>query len=380
MSFQPLVPVAGFGGWKFLNRTMEAQQATFNKSPALQRDIEYFQKEIGKVKNADELVSDRRLLRVALGAFGLQDDLDNRFFIKKVLNEGTTEPKSLANRLADKRYLEFAKAFGFSDPVPSKANEFADRITEAYKTLKPEMVKENTTDFQKDMEFFRQEIGAIGSAAELVQRPRLLRIALTPFGLEDEAGKKSFLTQVMNSNTSDPKSLANQLTDKRYLELTKTFGFGEPVIATDRSSAFSDKIVAAYKARQFEEAVGNTDQNLRIGLATRRDLKELALKTSSEDTKWFGILGSAPLRKVFETTFGLPKSFGSLDLDLQLATMKQKAGRMFGENSVSQFSDTGKMETLVQKFLIRADLQSTSQQFSGGSAALQLLQSTRMGG
>jgi hypothetical protein len=61
-------------------------------------------------------VGDRRLLEVALGAFGLDDDIRNRFFIRKVLEEGTTSPsRRFANRLSDKRYLALAETFGFGD-------------------------------------------------------------------------------------------------------------------------------------------------------------------------------------------------------------------------------------------------------------------------
>jgi hypothetical protein len=76
------------------------------------RATDYFKENINKVTSAEELVSDRRLLEVALGAFGLQDDINNKFFIQKILEEGTTAEDSLANRFADSRYVEFSKAFG----------------------------------------------------------------------------------------------------------------------------------------------------------------------------------------------------------------------------------------------------------------------------
>jgi hypothetical protein len=58
-------------------------------------------------------VSDRRLLQVALGAFGLEEDINNRFFIQKILEDGTRADDALSNRLSDKRYREFSQAFGF---------------------------------------------------------------------------------------------------------------------------------------------------------------------------------------------------------------------------------------------------------------------------
>ena len=101
--FQPLVPTGGLAGWRFLQRTYDTQFEAFNQSVSLQRDTDYFRENIGQVTTAEALVSDRRLLSVALGAFGLQDDVDNRYFIRKVLEEGSVNEDALAVRFADRR-------------------------------------------------------------------------------------------------------------------------------------------------------------------------------------------------------------------------------------------------------------------------------------
>ncbi len=112
MSFQPVLTSGGLTGWRFLQRTYESQLDVFSKSALRQREGAYFTEKIGTVKSAADLVADRRLLGVALGAFGLQGDLPNRFFIRKILEDGTSSRDALANRLSDKRYLEFSRAFG----------------------------------------------------------------------------------------------------------------------------------------------------------------------------------------------------------------------------------------------------------------------------
>ena len=111
--FQPIVPADGLAGWRFLQRTYDVQAEAFNKSTVIQRDTEYFAEKISEVTSAEDLVADRRLLTVALGAFGLQDDLNNRYFIQKVLEEGTASNDTLAMRLSDTRYRNLSDAFGF---------------------------------------------------------------------------------------------------------------------------------------------------------------------------------------------------------------------------------------------------------------------------
>ncbi|MBO9447666.1 DUF1217 domain-containing protein [Ruegeria sp. R14_0] len=113
MTFQPVIPSGGLVGWRFLQRTYDAQLESFSTSAVNKRDSEYFLENIKKVQTAEDLVSDRRLLQVALGAFGLEGDLDNRFFIQKILSDGTKAEDALSNRLSDKRYRQFSDAFGF---------------------------------------------------------------------------------------------------------------------------------------------------------------------------------------------------------------------------------------------------------------------------
>lgn len=136
MTYTPAVPLGGYAGWTFLKRTYDTQTRAFQASPDLKRDEDYFRAKIGSVKTAEQLVSDRRLMRVALGAYGLDNDINNKFFIRKVLEDGTLKDGALANRLADKQYRALSAGFGFGDfSVPrTQLSDFADKTLAAYKT------------------------------------------------------------------------------------------------------------------------------------------------------------------------------------------------------------------------------------------------------
>jgi len=99
MSFQPIIPLAGVAGWQYIQRTQETQQEAYSQSPIQKREIEYFRENISKATTAEELVSDRTLLKVALGAFGLDDDLNKQAYVRKVLEEGTDADDAFANRM-----------------------------------------------------------------------------------------------------------------------------------------------------------------------------------------------------------------------------------------------------------------------------------------
>ncbi len=135
MPFAPVVPFGGLAGWQVLERTLGRQQEQFNKSPDLQREIDYFKENIGNVTSTAEFVGDRRLLAVALGAFGLSGEINKQAFVRKVLDEGTVDPQSFANRLGNTDYLEFAKTFSFGNeggfvPTTNRINDIADKSLE----------------------------------------------------------------------------------------------------------------------------------------------------------------------------------------------------------------------------------------------------------
>ena len=123
MSYVPAIPLSGVAGWRFLERTSERQQAAFEKSATVKREIAYFEEKIGSVTRAADLLGDRRLLKVALTAFGLEDKIDQKAFIRKVLEEGTTKEDALAVKLSDPAWKNLSAAFGFGDAGGGRTGE-----------------------------------------------------------------------------------------------------------------------------------------------------------------------------------------------------------------------------------------------------------------
>ncbi len=262
MTYQPVIPMGGNAGWSFLKRTREVQQAAFDNSAKMQRDVDYFRENIGNVKSADDLMKDRRLLSVALGAVGLDADIDKTFLVHKVLAEGAENEDSLANKLRDGRYLSLAETFGFDREVPA---------------------------------------------------------------------------------TQD--------------------------------AGFADRIVAAYKTRQFEVAVGEQDPNMRFALGLDRELDNLLEGDLSDNGLWYSIMATKPLRAVFEGAFNLPPAVGALDIDRQLDIFKEKSRAAFGDESPRALADPEKREELVRLFFARSEMKAAGAAYSAGSVALSLLQS-----
>lgn len=161
--FQPVIPSAGLAGWRFLQQTYDAQFEAFSKSTVVKNDADYFRENLVKITSAEDLVSDRRLLSVALGAFGLQDDINNTFFIRKVLEDGTASDDALANRLADKRYQNMSEAFGFgpAEVLQTGVSTFAGDIIERFQSNSFEVAAGDQNDAMRVALYAQRELETI---------------------------------------------------------------------------------------------------------------------------------------------------------------------------------------------------------------------------
>lgn len=164
MAFLPAIGTGGLLGWRILEKTAPTQQAAFERTPTLNRNIEYFRENIDKALTAKDLVADRRLLTVALGAFGLSDEINNRGLILRMLEGGTDEERALANRFADPRYRAFVKAFSYGNSdagLKILTKSFQDDVVSRYKALSFERA---VGDVDNDMRLamnFKREIADI---------------------------------------------------------------------------------------------------------------------------------------------------------------------------------------------------------------------------
>ena len=260
MTFQPVVPMSGYSGWLFLQRTGDAQREAFKESSDVVRVTDNFREKIGSIQTAEELVNDRELLSVALGAFGLEDDLDNKFFIRKILEEGTIDTDALANKLSDSSYADLSEAFGFGE-----------------------------------------------------------------------------------------------------LEVTRT-----------GISLFAEEIIDRYENKQFQSAVGEQDNDMRLALNMAPALDDVIDGNSTVDGQWFAMMGNTPLRTVFETAFGFSSSFAAIDLDQQLDQFKARAESTFGTSDLAELASPENQEKMVRLYLLRTETNAISA-YSGASVALSLL-------
>jgi len=237
MSFQPVLPIDGYAGWRFLQRTQAKQQATLVAQPAAQRDEAYFRETIGTIKSAEDLVNDTRLLRVALTAFGLADDLPNRAYIQKILESPTAESGSFVNRVNDSRYKQMASAFGFGDGLAlNTVPGFADSIITGFRDRSFEQAVGAQNDSMRLALALDRDLGQLAGQSssetakwyKVLGTPSLQSVFETAFNLPSSFGALDIDRQVevLKERTArlTGKDTIGQFTDSSMIDtLTKRF-------------------------------------------------------------------------------------------------------------------------------------------------------------
>lgn len=385
MSFQPILPMTGLAGWSFLSRTIGQQQAAFVKSIPVQRTTDYFRANISKATTAEALVNDRQLLQVALGAFGLDDDINARALIRKVLEGGVLRSDSLASRMSDKRYALLAEAFGYGDSgprvgLPDFANDLIARY-ESHQLEPPTGRQGNDARLAHGLEAALDDLLADTQSARarwfaVIGDPPLRKIFEVALELPPNFAQFDIDKQ-FDTLTNGAKAvfgtddLAEFIQTGRHEELAQRFV--DRIAPRVGLPDFADDLVARYEARQFEVAIGERDNDMRLALNVESSLSDLLANTRSNRARWFTLMGDPPLRKVFETALGLPPSFAQIDVDRQLSMFMSKARTTFGTSDLADFTKDDKREDLIRRFLVRSEAAAFASQYNPANIALTLL-------
>lgn len=383
MSYTPIIAGAGMVGWQMLQNTLVNQQRAFENTAEILREGNYFRENIGSMETPEDLVGNRRLLRVALAAFGMESETDTRRLIQTVLEEGTEDGKALANRLNDSRYVAFADVFNFDVSVESRTREegFAEPILAsyeervranlqttlaeprylndpAYAALFKAEVEDNIANARAQ---FEAKIDTITSAEALLADSELLNVVLTAFDIEDRRGSQTLLRRVLEEGTEQPGALANVLGDNKLIKLSEAFGFDKTRTSTIlQTETFASNIVDQYHRQAFEDAVAQVDPAIGNALRFQGAVPELAESDISENAKWYNVLGSTTMRTVFETALNLPDGFSQIDIDKQVDVLRDKLDRRFGIKSFAELKSPVTLNRVIHGYLLQDQIASTA--------------------
>lgn len=336
MTFTPVTLGTGLSGYNYLARTRDVQQALFDQNPLTKREVERATEGLKNVQTSQELMDDRVLLTVALGAFGLDEDINNRAFIQRILDSDLEDDRSLANRLSDKRYLAFAESFNFNG---AEGPQLPDRRGRDELTLSMEGLK--TSD-------------------DLLSDRSLLRASLERFGLQDNLQNTYFLKEVLDSDLSDPTSFANSFGDDRLVEFAQAFDFQQKEFERDQSKSRVEEI-----SKIFSTALPDIETT--EDLLAQPELLEEALSIFGLDD----IYTEDFLRDVLNSDLFETGSFANTQTDERFAAfsaafnfttpLRDDVGNVFLDDAGDIVFKTGNIEVFLDEVSSQSDLPASAE-------------------
>ena len=201
--------------------------------------------------------------------------------------------------------------------------------------------------------YYEANIGKVTSIEDSVGNYRLLSYALDAYGLGGQISNTALITTVLEGGVSNPKSLANTLSDSNWKAFAAAFDFvgkGAPSV----SSASAVKTTTSdYVEQQLESDQYAQDVGVQLALYFQR----VAPTVANED----GVLADPNLLEVAQTIFGLSPATSATNVDAQANALSKLM-------PISDLQDPKTLQRLTERFTAMYDL--TYGPGSGGTTSL----------
>jgi hypothetical protein len=222
--------------YQIVTKDLARTKSLIEKDPATKREIEYYQVNIKNIKTIDDFLKNDRIFKFAMKAYGLEDMAYAKGLFKKLLQEGVANPLSMANKMTNPLYKEFAKAFDFQ-AKGAKATSEASATSEAVqKYIQISLEKKEGEQFhgvQLAM-YFKRKASSVTSTMGLLADKALLKFVQITFNIPESASKADLDIQVRNlekhlniKDLQDPKKV-----DKLIQRFNAMWDVTNPSVAT----------------------------------------------------------------------------------------------------------------------------------------------------
>ncbi len=296
--------------YQMITRDMTATLTRTSAQPDVKRATEYYRENIGKVSSLEEFFDDHRLYSYAMKAYGLEDMTYAKAFMRKVLESDLSDSKSFANKLVDKRYQEFAKAFSFLKPSAQSPDALSDIKTRYAEKAAEQGDTETLIKFGTMA--YEQTLPNVKTVDDFLADDSLVGYAMTAFGVEPPgtaASAKTFLRRILTSDPNDADSYAARQTNSAWRELAAAFNFSADGTIRVQTSEQAETTISSYLRQTIEAQAGKENEGVRLALYFERKAPTI--------TSAYSILADPALLKVAQTVLGLSTQTGNADIDVQ---------------------------------------------------------------
>jgi hypothetical protein len=216
----------------------------------------------------------------------------------------------------------------------AQANETRDVANEA-----------KTPEVQRDVAAFKAGIAQAKDIQTALSNPNVMKVLLTANGLSNYVKYPALAQKALLSDSSDSKSLVNQLTDTNLLNTTKSFDFAKNGLAALQNPKTIDALTNGYAEVLWRQSLEKATPGLSNALAF--------LKQASSITSVDEVLGDPINRSVVLTALGIPEQVAFQELRAQEQAVSSRV-------DIKKFQDPRFVTAMTDQYLLIMQQQNSS--------------------
>lgn len=199
----------------------------------------------------------------------------------------------------------------------------------------------NRSDVQREITYYKDNIGSVKSLDDLFANSRLLKFVLSAYDLEDEAQYPGKIRKILESDLSDVDSLANRFEDSRFKQLAQDLNVAVNGVTALTSSGTTDSLVQKYQQIEYERHLDEEAPGVRAAIEFSRRIQSASSTVS--------LLADSVMREVVTVANAIPKEIAYQEEDAQVAAVEAKV------DLAELKSDSNAVEKLVSRYLVLKD-------------------------
>lgn len=200
-------------------------------------------------------------------------------------------------------------------------------------------------EIKRAIDGFRAGVAKATSADALLRDPRVMEVLLTANGLGDQSTRPALARKALMSDLSDPASVANTLTDRRWKSVAQTYDFARRGLDVIKDSRVIDRLASGYAEVKWRKSLDQTTPGLSNALTFRAQAGTV--------TSALQILGDPVLREVVTTALRIPKQIAFQPLTAQENAITTRL-------KIEKLSDPKFVEAFAQRYLQAAAEKATA--------------------
>jgi hypothetical protein len=181
----------------------------------------------------------------------------------------------------------------------------------------------------------------VTSIKDFVSNYRLLSYALDAYGLGDQVNSTALVTQVLEGGVSNPKSLANTLSNPNWAKFAAAFNFAADGASSISTASAVKATTSAYVEQNLETDEGEQDPGVQLALYFQR--------VAPTESSGMDIMGDENLLDVVQTIFGLPPETTGTNIDDEAAEISRLV-------PTSELQSPKELQLLTERFTAMYDL------------------------